>query len=821
MVKKFVKYILLVVALASFGIVQAQESFKELFNDAEYYFFLKDYKEALPLYNKLYSLDSSNSNIKYKIGLCYLNIPGLKEKAIPYLEKASQNISKRYREGYYREKNAPLDVLFYLGQAYEVNFQFDKALDAYQKFKEKIEVRDIFSLDYVNQQIRACEIANDYISRPITLKTEHLNLFKNTRKSCTYPVVSGDRQTMVFTVKEKFYTAVYYTKCVDGKWETPKNITLDLRVEGELYTTSLNYSGDYLIIFVNEITSGNLYYSTIKDGKWQPVKKLPSPINSRDWETFASLSPDGKQLYFTSNRKGGYGGIDIYVSNLMPNGKWSEPVNLGPQINTAYNEESPILCPNGKTLYFASQGHNSMGGFDIFYSSKLDDSAWSVPTNVGYPFNTPDNEYYFFPIDSLTGYMPMVVENQSSIYEIYKVSIYPSIAKKINLFGNVKLSDNADVKSDSITILVKDTSNNTVAMALPLSDGSYSVDIKPGTYKIFASSEFYIMDTLMLNIPLTYNQERYPLDLNLRAKPTTNEEVIKFNYILFDFNSYKLKREALFELEKIYKLMIDYPDLYIEVIGHTDSKGTPAVNLLLSARRANAVVEYLVNKGIDEKRFVVRGMGSMVSFAANTNPDGSDNPHGRKLNRRVSIRVFNPNKNIKIEYVDIPEHLKPQNQKYTIMLSPINDTISPELVKRIEKFFDFRLREFKIGSRSITCMGVYETKADAIQDLNTIIDLGATRAMLINEDEMQRFITALQKNVITQKTVFTILVATSEIPLTQDFFRGLYVTEEVGDDGIYRYYYGLFDSKEKASKMLENVNSMGYPNAILVKLNKR
>lgn len=769
MVKKFVKYILLVVALASFGIVQAQESFKELFNDAEYYFFLKDYKEALPLYNKLYSLDSSNSNIIYKIGLCYLNIPGLKEKAIPYLEKASQNISKRYREGYYREKNAPLDVLFYLGQAYGVNFQFDKALDAYQKFKEKIEVRDIFSLDYVNQQIRACEIAHDYISRPITLKTEHLNLFKNTRKSCTYPVVSGDRQTMVFTVKDKFYTAVYYTKCVDGKWETPKNITLDLRVEGELYTTSLNYSGDYLIIFVNEVTSGNLYYSTIKDGKWQPVKKLPSPINSRDWETFASLSPDGKQLYFTSNRKGGYGGIDIYVSNLMPNGKWSEPVNLGPQINTAYNEESPILCPNGKTLYFASQGHNSMGGFDIFYSSKLDDSAWSVPTNVGYPFNTPDNEYYFFPIDSLTGYMPMVVENQSSIYEIYKVSIYPSIAKKIKLFGNVKLSDNADVKSDSITIFVKDTSNNTVAMALPLSDGSYSVDIKPGTYKIFASSEFYIMDTLMLNIPLTYNQEKYPLDLNLRAKPTINEEVIKFNYILFDFNSYKLKREALFELEKIYKLMIDYPDLYIEVIGHTDSKGTPAVNLLLSARRANAVVEYLVNKGIDEKRFVVRGMGSMVSFAANTNPDGSDNPHGRKLNRRVSIRVFNPNKNIKIEYVDIPEHLKPQNQKYTIMLSPINDTISPELVKRIEKFFDFRLREFKIGSRSITCMGVYETKADAIQDLNTIIDLGATRAILINEDEMQRFITALQKNVITQKTVFTILVATSEIPLTQDF----------------------------------------------------
>jgi len=821
--QKFFKALIALQFILGFTVseVKAQDSFKQTFNDAEYYFFVQDYKEALPLYQSLYQQDSTNANILYKLGMCYLNIPGLKQNAIPYLEKASKNVNPKYREGYYRESAAPIQTYFYLGQAYMVNFRFDDALLAFQKFKDNIDVKDVYNLDYVNQQIKACEVARNFISRPIVMKTEHIDLFPDRNKNCNYPVISGDRQTMIFTVKEKFYTAVYYSRWIDGKWSSPRNITLDLRVEGELYTTALNYSGDYLILFVNEITSGNLYYSTLVGDKWQPAKKLPAPINSKDWETFASLSADGKRMYFVSNRKGGYGGTDIYETNLQPDGKWSNPVNLGPQINTPYNEESPIVCPDGRTLYFASQGHNSMGGFDIFYSRKIDGNSWSIPINLGYPFNTPDDEFYFYPLDSLSGVMPMAISNQSTFYELYRVNIYPSISRKIELFGKVNLSDNADIKSDSIAILVKDTANNLVAMALPLSDGTYCVAIKPGRYSLEATSQFYVMNPLQLHIPSTYNQEKYLLDINLDAKPITKEEVIRFNYVLFDFDSYELKRDAQFELEKVYKLMTDYPDLYIEVIGHTDSKGSPMYNLMLSARRANAVVEYLVNKGIDEKRFVVRGMGSLVSFAANTNPDGSDNPNGRKLNRRASIRVFNPNKNLKIEFVDVPEHLKPQTQNYTIMLAPIDDAISPELIKAIEKKFNINLREFVIGSRRLICMNVYKSKADAIEHLNTIIDMGASRAVLVNEVELQRLVAALQKNLITKQSVFTILVATSEIPLTLDFFRGLYVTEEVGNDGLYRYYFGAFNEKAKATEMLEKVNSMGFPNAILVKLEKR
>ncbi len=796
--------------------------FKQFFNDAEYYFFLQDYKEALPLYQKLYQLDSTNSNIHYKLGMCYLNIPGLKHKAIPYLEKASRNVNLKYREGYYRESGAPPQAYFYLGQAYMVNFKFDNALEAFNKFKQTLDVKDIYNLDYVNQQIKACEVSRDFVSRPIALKTEHMDVFPERNKNCNYPVISGNRQVMVFTVKEKFYTAIYYTRMVEGRWQAPQNITLDLRVEGEIYTTALNHTGDYMIIFVNEITSGNLYYSTLVNDKWQPVKKLPAPINSKDWETFATLSPDGNSIYFTSNRKGGYGGTDIYVSKLLPGGKWSNPENLGPQINTPYNEDSPVLCPDGRTMYFASQGHNSMGGFDIFYSRMLDEKNWSSPINLGYPFNTPDDEYYFFPLDSLSGVMPMAMTDQSTFYELYKVKIYPpDVPRSIDVQGRIYLSDNADIKSDSITVLVKDTANMTVAMAFPLSDGSFALRVSPGRYTVMATSEFYTMSPLRVHIPVTYNQDVYPLDIRLDAKPITTGDVIKFNYILFDFDSYALKRDALFELEKVYKLMIDYPDLYIEVIGHTDSKGSPMYNLMLSARRANAVVEYLVNKGIDEKRFVVRGMGSLVSFAANTNPDGSDNPHGRKLNRRASIRVFNPNKNLKIEYVDVPEHLKPQSSSYTILLAPIDDKLPSEVIKNVEKTFDIRLREFIIGSRSLTCMGVYKTKSDAIEHLNTLIDLGLSKATLVNEDELQRLVAAMRKNLITKQSVFTILVATSEIPLTPDFFKGFYVTEEQGSDGIFRYYFGAFNDRATATEQLEKINSLGFPNAILVKLEKK
>lgn len=796
--------------------------FKEIFTDAEYYLLMDDYQEALPLYQKLYKLDSTNSNIHYRLGQCYLNISGKKQMAIPFLEMAAQSISPKYVEGSYRETKAPLNALFYLGQAYMINMELSKALNAFTQFRENLNVGDIYNLDYVNQQIKACQTAASFLEKPLNIKKERFVLLPGRNVSISYPVFSGDRQSLVFTVKEKFYTALYHSVKTNGEWGTPSNITLDLGVEGEVYSTSLNHDGTKLLIFINDMGSGNIYISTLEGGKWQLAKKFQGDINSRDWETFASYSADDKYILFTSNRKGGVGGLDIYISELLPGDKVSPPSNLGEIINTPYNEESPILSPDGNTLYFASQGHNSMGGYDIFYSKRIPNGQWSNPVNIGYPINTPDDEYFYFPFDSSTAVMPLASNGESPYNELYQISINPAPpVRYVGLDGSIYLTDNSDIQSADVKIIItSDSILNIRDTIVPSKIGKFTCTLTPGTYRVEAASNFYSMEPVHLYIPRNFNQEVYPLELKLQPKMVAEGAVIKLQNILFDFDSYALTREAKFELEKVFNLMAENPSLYIEVTGHTDSKGSPIYNLKLSAKRASAVVDYLVAKGIDERRFIVRGLESLENLATNTNPDGSDNPAGRQFNRRASIRIFNPDKKISIEYVDVPEHLKPINSRYTILLAQPGVKPTEKQISEVEKALDMNTQVYAVGSYSFICIGSFSSKSDAIESFGKVVDLNFPQAVIINENELQRIVRSSQKQLITKRTIYTILVVTCEKPLNQDSFKGFPVTEEKGEDGLYRYYFGIFDTRDSAKKNLDTVNSLGFPNAIIVKLEK-
>ncbi|MCB9002446.1 MAG: OmpA family protein [Bacteroidales bacterium] len=824
MFRKFlVVFISLVFSVCKTDFAQSTDNFKEDFTDAEYYLLMGDYNEALPLYTKLLKIDSANANLNYRIGVCYINIPGLKDKSVPYLQKAVEGISGKYVEGSYKERSAPPEALFYLGQAYMLQDKLDDALKCFNEFKERLDVKDIFNLDYVNQEILACKNAKNAMAHPVNLKSEKIDVFRDAKKNCNYPIFSGNREVMVFSVKEKFYTAIYYcTKSDSSGWSVPANISLDLGLEGEIYPTWLNKDGTYMLIFQNEVTTGNIYYSKFSDGKWEKAKKYSKDINSHDWETFASVSSDGNAVYFTSTRKGGYGGLDIYMLQKLPNGKWDKPKNIGETINTPYNEESPILSPDGNTLYFASQGHNSIGGFDIFYSRRLPDNRWTTPINLGYPINTTDDEYFYFPYDSTTGVMPLAISGESKVYDLYQISVIPSPpARYINLNGQILLSDNADLSAEKFSVVIKsDSMLGAIDTIVPNGDGYFSYSINPGNYSISVISDNYTMDTMDIFVPKNYNNDSYPVELKLNSKVVAAGNVLKLQNILFDFDSYELSREAKFELEKIFKLMVDNPSVYIEITGHTDSKGSPMYNLKLSSKRANAVAEYLINKGIDEKRFVVRGMGSLISFASNTNPDGSDNPEGRHYNRRVNIKLFNADKSVKVEFVDVPEHLRPTNLNYTILLAKPGEDISKQQVKKVEKLLNKSVQESEIGPYRFIYIGEFSTKSDAIESFNKVIDLDIPGANLINEEELQRLIRASRYLITTPQTIWTVLVATSEIPLTPDFFKGLLVTEQKGDDNLYRYYFGAFKDKDVAQEHLEKVNSLGFPNAILVKLKR-
>lgn len=403
---KVYSFIILYLLIAVHLFAQQTESYQleETFLDADSWFYYEDYKEALPLFMRVFQEEPDNYNVNYKIGYCYLNIPGQKHKAIPYLERAIQNVTSRYSENTYSEKEAPLDAYFYLGNAYLINNQLDKARESYYEFEKLIGenkgllgiTREIYDTSYLNKQLITCEIAEVQFENPANFTAQNLGNPINKRFSEFNPAVSGDGKSMVYTAELQFYDAIFYSKYENGKWSFPINIMGQLGVDDLAAGTALSYDGTELYLYRNDNFDGNIYVSYLEDGIWSKVKKLNENINTKYWEPHASVSPDGTKLFFSSNREGGYGDLDLYYSEKDTSGKWGPAINLGPVINTEWNESTPVLHPNGNILFFSSEGHNSMGGYDIFYSV-LRDTTWSLPENIGYPLNTTDNDLFLQP----------------------------------------------------------------------------------------------------------------------------------------------------------------------------------------------------------------------------------------------------------------------------------------------------------------------------------------------------------------------------------------------------------------------------------------
>jgi len=391
--KLIFKYILFCLSLFYILIpskIYSQEDIdlKEKFLEAESYFLFEEYTEALPAYLILNENDPTNDNINYRIGVCYLNITYEKEKSIEFLEKASKNITLDYKEGSFKETRCPLEVYFFLGDAYRVNDNLDKALENYHKFMNELN-EEVYNKHIVEEQILACERAKKLKESPIYYNSVNLGDIINDRYPNFNPVVSRDESMIIFSSKLPFYEAVYFSKKVEGEWTIPVNLIPYFGIDEDAFPTSISSDGKELYIYRNDEFDGNLYISRYDGDVWSPIEKLNENINTKFWESHACISPDGKTLYFTSNRKDTYGGLDIYKSERnSPSEEWGPAKNLGKVINTEYNEETPFLSEDGKTLYFSSYGHYNMGGYDIFYSTLLDNNKWAVPLNMGYPINT-------------------------------------------------------------------------------------------------------------------------------------------------------------------------------------------------------------------------------------------------------------------------------------------------------------------------------------------------------------------------------------------------------------------------------------------------
>ncbi len=321
--------------------------------------------DYLEIYNNGYK---DNANINYRIGICYLNIPGQKEKSIDYLLESLKNVSPKYKESSLKQTYAPVDAYLYLGNAYRVNNLLGKAIESYNKYKELAGSQG--ESKFADQQIQACNTAIRFMDNPVKVRFTNLGDSVNGESSNYKAVISGDGLTMAYMNELPFYHAVYISRYSQGEWTSPVNITPQIQSDGDQYVSSLSFDGNTLYLTREDAFNSDIYKSSFQNGKWSKSEPLPGQdINTKYWESHASISHDGKTLYFTSNRKGGFGEMDIYKTTLQGNSQWSQPVNLGNVINSVLNEDTPFITENDSVLYFSSQGHENMGGYDIFRSS--------------------------------------------------------------------------------------------------------------------------------------------------------------------------------------------------------------------------------------------------------------------------------------------------------------------------------------------------------------------------------------------------------------------------------------------------------------------
>ena len=578
------------------------------------------YRDAIEQYLLANQFNPNNSELNAKIGDCYMYLSDLK-KATNYLSKA-YSLNKEL-DGYY---------IYQLARAYHLQNDFENAIKQYllsKKTKNKINPRIVGGID---KKIKECNTAKKIIKSPINVKIECLNEAVNTENGEYVPVITADESELFFTSRrsgttggnkdfglDDYYEDIYYSKKENGKWT--KAINLGAPVNGDFHdaTVGLSLDGQKLFLYRdNEKGVGNILVSKKIGDKWSEPKALPEPINSKNQETSACYSPNGNTIYFVSDRPGGQGGKDIYKSSKNKNGVWGDAENLGMMINTVEDEDAIFLHPDGKTLYFSSKGHATMGGYDVFMSVNTK-GKWSEPKNIGYPINsTADDVCFVLTASGDYGYYTSIKPEGKGRRDIYRVSFLDQINKpKLTLLKGVvadrktnnKLISTIEIYDNNEDKLVGTFESNSVTgkfmVSLPAGH-DYGISVKSKGY-LFYSENFNIPDTAAFQI----------IEKQIKLDKLEAGKKVVLNNIFYDVNKAELTEASYNELNKIIELLQRNPNLKIELSAHTDSRGTEFYNDKLSQARAQSCLDYLVKKGINSSRLIAKGYGEKQLVVSN------------------------------------------------------------------------------------------------------------------------------------------------------------------------------------------------------------
>lgn len=631
------------------------------------------YNEAYIEYLQALVYNNSNAELNYKTGVSAL-FSDKKEDAAGFLLKAFEI-----------NNNVTEDILLLTGSALQYSGRYPEAIERLTAYLgsagKKNQKNILLARKYIDECYSAIIVTNDTLN--VSIENAGPNV--NSAADDYSEVLTANGKTMYFASRRqlpnsgtrysdtKFDENIYVSYMTSGSWMTAvsagKKLTTKL-CETPLFINSAN---DILYIYAGYSGKGDIKMSVNKKGAWRSPVEIPYKINTRGSETSFTISPSGNEIYYVSDKpKNNIGGKDICFIKKTGTRRWSKPQNAGSLINTIYDEESVRFSKTGDTLWFSSQGHNSIGGFDIFYSIKDKNGAWDTVKNAGYPINTPWDEIFYHPSPAedssfyfvsnrnggfggsdiyhghLLPRMPVVIAHPEAAHDTIikretvavKVVTAPlpvvpaiQVEQTVTLTGKVKDSETGEPVLAKIDL--RDLSRDEIVGTTASSDidGSYKIKLpSKKSYMIDLRATGFLSDTRRIDVPDNWSKEVYNLNIEL-IKVKVGKKVVLKN-ILFESGKSVLTSGSYTELERLLNIMKENGQIKIEISGHTDLTGTEPLNLTLSQSRAKTVVEYLVQNGIDRSRITFKGYGSSQPIADNASASG------RAKNRRVEFKIL-------------------------------------------------------------------------------------------------------------------------------------------------------------------------------------
>lgn len=501
--------------LISFNQLFAQKfNAKQTFINAQKHYQLGELNDAIDDLLVYYKNDSSNSNVNYLLGLCFYKTDATKKQCIPYLLKVS-DVNPIYKESDVKEKKGSPETYWILALSQYKNNLFEDAMASLDKYKEFVANNEERKKD-AEKMATLTKNAMELIKTPVKINLINLGTIINSEYDDHSPVFNIEETEMIFTSKRKgstgnfktsdkqYFEDIYISHKTNGQWDAPQKISENINTMEHEASVALSADGNELIIYKDDVGDGNLYVSHFNGAEWSKPEKLSNNVNSTYDESHASISSDGSTLYFSSNRPGGFGGYDIFISKRLPNGEWSLAQNAGSVINTSEDESGPFIHPDGSTLYFSSKGHNSMGGYDLFFTILKDDGTFTRPENMGYPINSIDDDvFYVLSADGKRAYYSTVQSDGVGRKDIYLMDLLSLPERSLVVVnGFIKNKKTGEILKD---INLKITDFKTDALI-----GEFKPNKNTGKYTIvLPKSKQYVLNC----VGCSYNFPKEPISI--------------------------------------------------------------------------------------------------------------------------------------------------------------------------------------------------------------------------------------------------------------------------------------------------------------------